>query len=198
MHRFDWDYRDTLKAPWYSGLAQGQGISLLARLNAATGENEYRSAAERAFQAMTMGVEDGGVLHIGPDGSWIEEYIVDPPTHILNGFLWALWGVHDFAVMTSEPTARDLFAEGNDTVLRNLDRYDTGYWSLYELSGTRLPMVASFFYHHLHVVQLEVMRDLTGDARYTHWRDRWAAYQTSSLSRRRAGINKLIFKLVHY
>src|SRR5215813_4407882 len=27
-HHFDWEYRDTLKAPWYSGLAQGQGISL--------------------------------------------------------------------------------------------------------------------------------------------------------------------------
>jgi len=23
-HHFDWDYRDTLKSPWYSGLAQGQ------------------------------------------------------------------------------------------------------------------------------------------------------------------------------
>lgn len=30
-HHFDWDYRDTLKAPWYSGLAQGQGVSLLLR-----------------------------------------------------------------------------------------------------------------------------------------------------------------------
>ncbi len=30
-HHFDWDYRDTLKSPWYSGLAQGQGISLLLR-----------------------------------------------------------------------------------------------------------------------------------------------------------------------
>ena len=30
-HHFDWEYRDTLKAPWYSGLAQGQGISLLVR-----------------------------------------------------------------------------------------------------------------------------------------------------------------------
>ena len=24
---------------------------------------------------------------------WIEEYIVHPPTHILNGFIWALFGV---------------------------------------------------------------------------------------------------------
>src|SRR5262249_4407639 len=31
MHDFDFEYRDTLRAPWYSGLAQGQGISLLLR-----------------------------------------------------------------------------------------------------------------------------------------------------------------------
>ena len=31
MHHFDFEYRDILKAPWYSGLAQGQGISVLLR-----------------------------------------------------------------------------------------------------------------------------------------------------------------------
>ena len=30
-HHFDWEYRSRLKAPWCSGLAQGQGISLLVR-----------------------------------------------------------------------------------------------------------------------------------------------------------------------
>jgi heparosan-N-sulfate-glucuronate 5-epimerase len=30
-HHFDWEYRDTLRAPWYSALAQGQGISVLVR-----------------------------------------------------------------------------------------------------------------------------------------------------------------------
>jgi hypothetical protein len=29
-HHFNWEYRDTLKAPWYSALAQGQGISVSA------------------------------------------------------------------------------------------------------------------------------------------------------------------------
>ena len=30
-HHFDWEYRDTLKAPWHSALAQGQGLSVLVR-----------------------------------------------------------------------------------------------------------------------------------------------------------------------
>ena len=40
-HHFDWEYRDTLKAPWYSGLAQGQGISLLVRAHHATSDPKY-------------------------------------------------------------------------------------------------------------------------------------------------------------
>ena len=39
-HHFDWEYRDTLKAPWYSGLAQGQGVSLLLRAHAQTGDDQ--------------------------------------------------------------------------------------------------------------------------------------------------------------
>src|SRR2546428_9232978 len=40
-HYFDWEYRQTLKAPWYSGLAQGQGISLLVRAYAETVNSKY-------------------------------------------------------------------------------------------------------------------------------------------------------------
>src|SRR5208282_2380369 len=41
-HHFDWDYRDKLKAPWYSGLAQGQGVSLLLRAHALSEEGKYQ------------------------------------------------------------------------------------------------------------------------------------------------------------
>ncbi|MBV9573594.1 MAG: hypothetical protein JOY93_06035, partial [Acidobacteriales bacterium] len=48
-HQFDWEYRDRLKNPWYSGLAQGQGISLLVRGHAETMNVTYLDAAQRAF-----------------------------------------------------------------------------------------------------------------------------------------------------
>ena len=37
---------------------------------------------------------------------WFEEYIVSPPTHILNGFMWAAWGVYDYFLATGDPTAQ--------------------------------------------------------------------------------------------
>ena len=93
MHLFDWEYRDRLRPPWYSGLAQGQGISLLVRAHHVTSEESFAESATKAYEALVAQVEDGGTVYLDDKGHpWIEEYIVDPPTHILNGFLWALWG----------------------------------------------------------------------------------------------------------
>jgi len=110
-HEFDWEYRDTLKKGWYSALSQGQGISLLVRAQRASGDGDYLDAAHTAFRSMVTEVDAGGVRIVeGVEGAWLEEAIVNPPTHILNGFLWAIWGVRDYAIATDSPEARDLLA----------------------------------------------------------------------------------------
>ncbi|MGA3193597.1 MAG: D-glucuronyl C5-epimerase family protein [Terriglobales bacterium] len=198
-HHFDWEYRDTLRAPWYSGLAQGQGVSLLLRAHAQTGDMLYLQAAERAFVSLTRHVNQGGVLFEDQDKNlWIEEYLVDPPTHIINGFLWALWGVFDFWLARADPAAKQIFDRGVQTLSLNLARFDTGYWSLYEQSGTRLKMLASPFYHRLHIVQLRVMANLSGDRRFAEIADRWEGYARHRSNRARALVGKSIFKLLYY
>ena len=205
-HQFDWEYRAKLKTPWYSGLAQGQGVSLLLRahlqsVHAKASDAQYLEAANRAFAALTTPVADGGVLceHEDEDKNlWIEEYIVDPPTHILNGFIWALWGVLDYSRACRDETARQMFDRGVETLLRNLPRYDTGYWSLYELSQTPPRMLASPFYHRLHIVQLQVMAALTGNKRFEDFADHWEGYASRRSNRARVLAEKSIFKLLHY
>jgi heparosan-N-sulfate-glucuronate 5-epimerase len=131
-HHFDWEYRDTLRAPWYSALAQGQGISLLVRVHHLTHEPKYLDAARQAFACMTKTVPEGGVAFVDDSGDlWLEEYLVDPPTHILNGFIWALWGVYDFWLATSDPAAKQIFDRSIATLKANLHKYDTGFWSRY-------------------------------------------------------------------
>jgi len=199
MHHFDWEYRDTLKAPWYSGLAQGQGVSLLLRAHTETREERFAQVAERAFVPLTKPISQGGVQFEDSDHHlWIEEYLVDPPTRILNGFIWALWGVFDYWLTGADTQARIVFDRGVQTLLANLSRYDTGYWSLYEQSGTRLKMLASPFYHNLHIVQLRVMARLTGEPRFISFADRWEGYARSRSNRTRALIEKSAFKLMHY
>jgi len=80
----------------------------------------------------------------------------------------------------------------------NLHRYDLGFWSLYEQSETFLPMVASPFYHRLHIVQLRVMHRMTGDDIFARFADKWQAYTRSFKNRTRAGCYKSAFKLCYY
>ncbi len=198
-HHFDWEYRDTLRAPWYSGLAQGQGISLLVRAHHATQDPKYDVAARRSFESLTRSVDEGGALFQDERGDvWIEEYLVDPPTHILNGMIWALWGVHDYVLATQDPSAKDLFDRVVRTLERNLSKYDAGFWSLYEQSGTRLRMMASPFYHRLHVVQLRIMHQLTGLGVFGDYADRWERFERSRIKRITALAYKSAFKLCYY
>ena len=91
-----------------------------------------------------------------------------------------------------------IFDRGVQTLLQNLALYDTGYWSLYEQSSPRLKMLASPFYHRLHIVQLRVMTRLTGDLRFNAFADRWQTYADRRMNRTRALIEKSAFKLLHY
>ena len=199
MHHFDWDYRETLKSPWYSALAQGQGISLLVRAYRETGEAKYKDAAADAFKAFRTDIAEGGVAFTDVQGDlWFEEYIVQPPTHILNGFLWASWGVYDYYLLTQDESVKTLFTRATSTLVRNLRRFDTRNWSLYEESGTFLPMIASTFYHKLHIVQLRVMSKITGEPVFSEYAERWAEYMTSTWKTRKALAMKVLFKLCYY
>jgi hypothetical protein len=203
-HYFDWEYRDTLRSPWYSALAQGQGISVLVRAhllatNKDSSESRYLNAARRALASFLKPVTEGGVTFTDERGDiWFEEYLVSPPTHVLNGFIWAAWGIYDYFLATRDSSAQELFARAVRTLLCNLDCYDLGFWSLYEQSGTRLPMVASPFYHQLHVVQLRVMHRLTGEDKFMHVAERWESYGRSRSKRTRALCYKSAFKLCYY
>ncbi len=198
-HHFDWEYRDTLKAPWYSALAQGQGLSVLVRAHKETGNDEYMTAAMNAFLTFKKDVKEGGVTYIdNKNYLWFEEAIVDPPTHILNGFIWAAWGIHDYFLHTRERESDLLFNEAVRTLKNNLSQFDAGFWSLYEQSGTSMKMLASPFYHDLHIVQLKVMYKLTNESIFKDFAQKWYNYKRSAFKRTAAIMYKSLFKLLYY
>jgi heparosan-N-sulfate-glucuronate 5-epimerase len=198
-HHFDWEYRNRLKAPWYSALSQGQGVSVLVRAHKETEENQYLDVADQAFDAFRKDVRDGGVTYTDARGfKWFEESIVEPPTHILNGFMWAAWGVYDYYLYSHNEEAKRLWEEAVRTLKENLSSFDVGFWSLYEQSGTRMKMLASPFYHNLHIVQLKVMHGLTGEGFFYDFAERWEGYRDNPFKKTRALLYKSIFKLAYY
>ena len=199
MHDFDFEYRDTLKSPWYSGLAQGQAISLLVRAYKETNNKKYCDSLHEAFKVFFVSTREGGVNHKDKKNQdWIEEYIVEPPTHILNGFIWGLWGVYDYALLFKDNKALSLFHKYKETLINELSSYDTGYWSLYEHSGTKVPMIASPFYHKLHIVQLKIMYEITSLEYFNEIATKWSVYQNKLLNKNVAILQKIIFKVFYY
>jgi len=143
-YHFDFVPRE-MKAPWISAMAQGQGISVLLRAYELTEEEKYLEAAEAALEAFEIPIGEGGVMHADEKGFvWYEEYPGQPPPHVLNGFIFALFGLNDFYKATASEKALRLFDEGIETLEANLHRYDIGYWSAHDLTEKTRPCTLTF------------------------------------------------------
>jgi hypothetical protein len=197
-YTFDFDAYG-LTAPWVSGLAQAQGISLLLRAHRELHGQDDLDKVRRACAAMLAPVDEGGLL-LEQDGmTVIEEVVADRPTVILDGFMFAIFGLMDYCHVCSEDAAaRRKLDACLDTLARLLPRFDLGDWSRADLYSETPPMPASRFYHGLHVAQLEVLNDITDDALIAGYAARWKSQLASPTKRWRANLRKLWFKFRHY
>ena len=176
VHTFDYPHTFALRAPWTSGMAQGEGASLLVRLHAETGEERYLAAAVRAAERLHVSSADGGAA--APlDGTLVpEEYPTQPASLVLNGLLFGLWGLRDVAVAGGDERAQAAFDGGVDAVVRSIGRWDTGSWSRYDLFPHRVTNVASMAYHLLHITQLDATGRLARRPELVAVAWRWAGY----------------------
>ncbi|RPG19019.1 MAG: hypothetical protein CBC84_001155 [Pelagibacteraceae bacterium TMED124] len=200
QHHFNWIYKEDLINPWYSGLAQGQGLSVLCRAYNITNEQKYLDSIEKVYRSFLVDVENGGVTFTDVDGDiWIEEYIMkNNPTHILNGFIWGLWGIYDYWLMTKNKDVQKLFKKYVKTINDNMSEYDIGYWSLYEISNLPIYMRASIFYHKLHIVQLKILFKMTNNPIFESTAMKWSKYLNNKINIIRATLMKIIFKIFYY
>lgn len=134
----------------YSAMSQGEGASLLCRAHQVTGGDELLDAAERALELALTPVEQGGASRWTDGGLFLEEYPQSPPRTVLNGWIYALYGLHDSLLVRANPRFRESLALTVRTLVRVLPRFDCGGWSLYDSAGT----IASPSYQRRHVAQL--------------------------------------------
>lgn len=172
-------FRD-LKYPWLdrgwvSALALGQGISALLRGHELFGRQEYLVAAGQAYEGLHAGLVSPPLVREESGGAiWYEEYPADPPLHVLNGHIYALLGVLDWARVTGDPQARRRWEAAVSAVRSSLASFDTGYWSLYDL---RFRELSSLHYHkNIHLPQLEILGILSGDPCFDEVARRWRRY----------------------
>ena len=127
---------------WVGGLAQGLSASALIRRG-------YICEGKKAIDAMLKYCYDFGVIY---------EY---PNVEILNGWIYALFGVMDLAKEDKEyeSVVRTIM----ETIKQRVKEYDINGWTAYDSTG----IPATPFYHNVHLKQFKVLNiDWPQSARY--------------------------------
>lgn len=197
-YEFDFDAYG-LRAPWASALAQAQGISLLLRAYESNRNIKYLQCANQACAAMLSPVADGGLLLVKDGHYFLEEVVADRPTAILDGLIFAIFGLRDYCLINKSDLEACAVLDGCiETIAMLLPEYDLGYWSRADLYAENPPMPASSFYHGLHVAQLDILYRLTENPVFKKYSAMWGRVARSPINRTRAFFSKVIFKLAHY
>jgi heparosan-N-sulfate-glucuronate 5-epimerase len=166
QHHFKFPFYKNFPSPWIGGLAQGLAISALCIAYKRKKEEEILNTAKKAFTCLKKEctIKDG-------NNTWIEEYPLK--LHILNGFIYAIFGVYDINEITHMKTSNDLFNQCIQTLENTLKDYDLGYWSRYSLHGS---MPSTFFYHTLHIKQLNALYKITKNDLFLSYANKWSKY----------------------
>ena len=170
-----------LHQPFPSAIVQGAAISCLVRASLLSHDDRYAESAVMALAPYRKDLHEGGVASYDGGQVFYEEYPAEPYHHVLNGFIYALWGLLDLVRVHNNQEAKLLYEEGLKTLIDWLPRFDIGHWSLYHLSeGTRNP--ATVNYHRLHIAQLDVMYSLTHADIFKKYGALWLQYLHSPIN----------------
>jgi heparosan-N-sulfate-glucuronate 5-epimerase len=172
-----WTYYNNLencvRMPWFSSMAQGEAISVLCYAYYLEKDTAYLETARRALELLKIPVENGGVLSKDKIGYWFEEFPQIPPSHVLNGHLFTLFGVFSFFSTEKTDDTANFLRTCLASSLKRLHFYDNGYWTIYDLKG-KIPVPMS--YHLLHVRQMYFLSMLTNIEYFKELTIKWDSY----------------------
>jgi D-glucuronyl C5-epimerase C-terminus len=178
---------ERLYAPWFSGMAQGQALSLFVRLYEVTKEPKYKNAADGVYATFLLpkGKSNPWSVFVDTSGNlWFEEYAGPHPDKTYNGHIFAAWGVWDYWRITQEPTAKTLFQGGLTTIAENFHPHmRTPNWRSKYCKAH--PQVDSDKYHYLHsslLYKTYMMTQNYGFARYADVLVQDAPYEHHNLT----------------
>ncbi len=158
---------------WTSAMAQGEAISVFSRAWTQTRDRKWLEAADLAFEPLSIDIGSGGVSSLVDGEVWPEEYPAQPPSHVLNGALFAAFGMYDLSrIPASRSAEAEQMLQGfRSTLATSLPEYERDGWVRYQLSDDTY---ATKTYYGLHIAQLEAMARITGDDVFGDTARRWS------------------------
>lgn len=188
-----------LDPPWFSVLPQALAVSLFVRHN--LGREAQRAARVLLDPAY-------GLITESDAGPILEEYPTDPGAHVLNGWMWALYGLADLAHATApdldetvRASAHSAFAAGVESLIAQLDEYETGRgWTTYDRYPHAIANIASPFYHRLHIGMIRALARVAPEpAQQSQLElrgERWERALNRPITRAAAVARKVGFRIV--
>jgi heparosan-N-sulfate-glucuronate 5-epimerase len=158
---------------WTSAMAQGEIISFYLRMYQILKDESLLETARKAYKYMKIEVKDGGVCRYDEHGDlWLEEYpTTDRPSYVLNGFIYAVFGLFDLYRVTGDTEVKKDIDACILTLKKNIHTYDAGYWSYYDHYYKELVMY--YYQKNVHVPQLEALFGLTKEPIFLKYAVKW-------------------------
>ena len=127
IYDFQNAYNDLVQeAGWQSAFSQRYVIDAFLAI-------DDRDMVRKAAYAYGYTTDQGGVSSVGRDGSlWFEE--VPNNSHILNAHMASLVALSSANELLQDARIQDLNNRGLAALRENLYRYDTGYWTKYDMN----------------------------------------------------------------
>lgn len=174
----------------YSGMLQGEAISLLCRAYEVRKKNEYLEAIQRAIKILIKPVEQGGTARYIKDEIYFLEYTNQPV--ILNGWIFAVFGIFDYLLLESDHEIEEIWKKTIVTLKRHLKDFDNGFWSMYNIET----YICSPFYHKLHIALLHVLYNITDEKIFLYYSKKWNRYNSFTKNKTKAFLIKSYQKIV--
>lgn len=193
--RYEFEYKHYLEdndfqPGWVSAMAQGEALSVFARAYHLTGDKKYIEAGNAAFKFLITKTSDGGAMddlenlneslkgHI-----FFQLYVTNPPSYTLNGHMYTLIGLYDWANVSNDKKisneAKEYFNQGVETLRYILPYYDIGGFVTYDLGYLTKPgtqPTVNLNYYGTHITLLETLYQITGDKTFDDYGNLWISY----------------------
>lgn len=173
----------------YSSMAQGEGASLLIRAFKEFNDEKYLLEAKKAIYFLVAPIENGGTAKYILKEVYLQEFT--NKSTVFNGWIFSLFGLYDYLKVVNDEKIRDIYDRSVKTMISHMKDFDNGYWSKYNNED----MISSPFYHRLHIAQLDVLYELTSEKIFKYYSDKWKAYESKFINRKRAFLFKVYQKL---
>jgi len=163
--------QEVILAPWYSSISQGNILAFYTRFYEITRNNYYKSIADSIYYSFLYtdttsntwisAVDSGGYL-------WFEEYPFNPRTMVLNGYLYAIFGLHYYYSISNDPYCLIVIKATLTTISNYANCYRNpggiSYYCLWHLSQLSE-------YHLQHIKQFRYLAQFTNDEFFSAFAD---------------------------